>query len=71
MDAEEAKGLPARQVDPASSAGALPDALEEALALEKLARELESAGDCEAPRYHQLARESLFKELNELDGFDR
>jgi hypothetical protein len=59
------------RLDFSVSETALPDAIEAAAQLEMQARLLEQQHDPDSIMLLQAAREILFKELNELDGFDR
>ena len=61
----------ASRMDFSASQSALPDALEPARQLQEQARQLETACNPEAVPLRELSRQILFKELNELDGFDR
>lgn len=63
---------PFPRVDSTTSMGALPDALESAVALEKIAVELTAQQDTEGAAAVKLEVEKIVsKELNDLDGFDR
>jgi hypothetical protein len=61
----------APRLDFSVSETALPDAIEPAARLEAKAKELEGQNSPEAAPLRQESRQILFKELNELDGFDR
>jgi hypothetical protein len=61
----------APRLDFSVSQTALPDAIEPAARLEEKAKELEDQNDPSAAPIRQESRQILFKELNELDGFDR
>lgn len=69
---EDGLGDERRRLDFSPSESALPDALEEASALKAAAMQLElEQQHASAEFLKQRAREVLFKEMNELDGFDR
>lgn len=60
---------PSCRLDELPSESALPDALQGAINLEESARN-QKDGEL-AQELRQAARQIIFKELNELDGFDR
>jgi hypothetical protein len=63
---------PTPRMDFSVSESALPDAIEDALVFEQAAQALLSNHDPElAEAMKQKSREVVFKEMNELDGFDR
>ena len=58
--------------DSTTSVGALPDAIESAMELKSIAKELAATQPPEAANLlEEAARKVVSKELNELDGFDR
>ncbi|HEY9791960.1 MAG TPA: hypothetical protein V6D22_16255 [Candidatus Obscuribacterales bacterium] len=59
------------RLDFSVSESALPDAIEPAAKLQAEANELEGLNDPLATALRAQSRDILFKELNELDGFDR
>ena len=59
------------RMDFSISESALPDAIEPAKRLEEKASQLEQLGDPAAVTIREQSRQILFKELNEIDGFDR
>jgi hypothetical protein len=59
------------RLDFSVSQSALPDAIAPAKDIEAKAQKLEQIGSPAAQPLHEKARQIVFKELNELDGFDR